>query len=62
MISAPLELGLLLDVTLRMPSLTAPLMVADTIRKIRAMQFLDDIGSMLSIAGASITVAICVDL
>jgi hypothetical protein len=60
MISAPLELGLRSDVTLRIPSLTAPLMGAAAIRKIRAMLFLDDIGSMLSIAGASLAgVAAC---
>jgi nitrate/nitrite transporter NarK len=53
MVSAPLELGVRSDVTLSMPSLAVPWLLAASTEEVEAMLFLDDIGTMLSIAGAS---------
>ena len=53
MVSAPLELGVRSNVTLPVPSLAVRwLRAAST--EVEAMLFLDDIGTMLSIAGASL--------
>ena len=53
MVSAPLELGMRSDVTLSMPSLAVPWLRAASTEEVEAMLFLDDIGTMLSIAGTS---------
>ena len=54
MVSAPLELGVRSDVTLSMPSLAVPWLRAAPTEEVEAMLFLDDIGTMLSIAGAAL--------
>ena len=53
MVSAPLELGVRSDVTLSVPSLAVRWLRAASTEEVEAMLFLDDIGTMLSIAGAS---------
>ena len=53
MVSAPLELGVRSDVTLPVPSLTVRWLRAASTEEVEAMLFLDDIGTILSIAGAS---------
>ena len=53
MVSAPLELGMRSDVTLSIPSLAVPWLRTASTEEVEAMLFLDDIGTMLSIAGAS---------
>ena len=53
MVSAPLELGVRSDVTLSAPSLAVRWLRAASTEEVEAMLFLDDIGTMLSIAGAS---------
>ena len=52
MVSAPLELGVRSNVTLPVPSLAVRWLLAAS-TEVEAMLFLDDIGTMLSIAGAS---------
>jgi len=61
MISAPLELGMRSEVTLPLRNSAASLhSLAASAKEVGAMLFLDDIGSMLSIAGASFAgVAAC---
>ena len=53
MVSAPVELAVRSDVTLSMPSLAVPWLRAAPTEEVEAMLFLDNIGTMLSIAGAS---------
>ena len=53
MVSAPLELGVRSDVTQSVPSLAVRWLLAASPKEIGVMLFLDDIGTMLSIAGAS---------
>ena len=53
MVSAPVELAVRSDVTLSMPSLAVRWLRAAPTEEVEAMLFLDNIGTMLSIAGAS---------
>jgi len=53
MVSAPLELGVRSNVTLSVTSLVVRWLLADSTKEIGVMLFLDDIGTMLSTAGAS---------
>ena len=53
MVSAPLELGVRSNVTLPVPSLAVRWLRAASTEEVEAMLFLDDIGTILSIAGAS---------
>jgi hypothetical protein len=53
MVSAPLELGVHSDVTLSHQAWRLRWLRAASTEEVEAMLFLDDIGTMLSIAGAS---------
>ena len=60
MFPAPLELGMHSEVTIPEPSVAALLGAAASAKEVGAMLFLDDIGAMLSIAGASFAgAAVC---